>query len=848
MKLYFFSGLWFVALLLFRRLMVLNTMLRLRIWRLRGSLVADDQVAPYAHGGLAIAQRELEALGFTPIGWVRVERERGDTPDDEPRVYARMFHPTALAYAMVAFANAPEAAWPWSVAFTTHEANRRVVRTEDASDAWLLGHPPGMRVLSSSPGTMLEIWERHRVATADVIPVNIDHDAAFLIERDLALAHFDACVFDGRLAPGTDHAYLLSWPMALRASRLALASSKALPAQRTRRAQVRREQALPDYAVPVEAESGAYQRNADATSGPPRASFLAVLFGVTVVLFFGASWSSTHAAVTGAMVVGILFFHELGHYLAMRAFGYVDTTIFFVPYLGGFATGHKDRASIAERMFVLFAGPLPGLLVAGALAVGGFAANGTVRECVRLAAVINAFNLLPILPLDGGQVAYILLFARRPWLDIASRVVAIAGFLAMGLELDSSAPIFWVFAALLSIQLRSAWRTSTLRRKLWGARSASPGAAPARLVFEVIRETPLARLPYAQKVVFARTSLAQAWLAARLRVRDIVTWLAAYASVFMVGVAVLVAAYDPKYAGYEFAARKAPPPQIVADVPLPWPPGPAKVGTGKVLFLSRVGVGLFASPEALVAAQPAVVEALPGETVRALGPALFVWTQTPETKGDDDEVDEAAYEAAVNGAHERAVTALRGKGARFLEVPPTITIVECSTSSEAAAQAIVDRIVEHAVAQTSGAAFVPPWESANPPTPAESLARRTLYVAMEASRASRREDLAIEGLLLVPHAEAQGHSGDVSRPAARGGRACAGRRTSSRSYRRGRRSSRPRARRRGVGARDAAGRRSAARAPRPRRLERRSRVLHRERRADRPAGAGQLEPPAAHGD
>jgi len=33
-------------------------------------------------------------------------------------------------------------------------------------------------------------------------------------------------------------------------------------------------------------------------------------------------------------LVGILFLHEAGHWLAMRYYGYQDTAIFFIPFLG----------------------------------------------------------------------------------------------------------------------------------------------------------------------------------------------------------------------------------------------------------------------------------------------------------------------------------------------------------------------------------------------------------------------------------------------------------------------------------------------------------------------------------
>src|SRR5258706_5980780 len=42
------------------------------------------------------------------------------------------------------------------------------------------------------------------------------------------------------------------------------------------------------------------------------------------------------------VLVGVLLFHELGHYLGMRAFGYGDVRMFFIPFFGAAVSG-KSR-------------------------------------------------------------------------------------------------------------------------------------------------------------------------------------------------------------------------------------------------------------------------------------------------------------------------------------------------------------------------------------------------------------------------------------------------------------------------------------------------------------------------
>ena len=61
-----------------------------------------------------------------------------------------------------------------------------------------------------------------------------------------------------------------------------------------------------------------------------------------------------------AILVGVILVHELGHYVAMRAYGYRDVRIFFIPFLGAATAGTPMGISPVRRGIVSLAGPLPG--------------------------------------------------------------------------------------------------------------------------------------------------------------------------------------------------------------------------------------------------------------------------------------------------------------------------------------------------------------------------------------------------------------------------------------------------------------------------------------------------------
>jgi stage IV sporulation protein FB len=150
-----------------------------------------------------------------------------------------------------------------------------------------------------------------------------------------------------------------------------------------------------------------------------------------------------------AMFISILV-HELGHAFATRYFGWRSRIILY--QLGGLATVesgepwlpsyNEAESSPKSRILIALAGPIAGFLLAGiligllyAIPASGFGfrlgnpilgLGWTLSEAVppRLAALIsfmlyiNIFwglvNLLPVYPLDGGQIARELLSRKNP--------------------------------------------------------------------------------------------------------------------------------------------------------------------------------------------------------------------------------------------------------------------------------------------------------------------------------------------------------------------------------------------------------------------------------------------------
>lgn len=164
------------------------------------------------------------------------------------------------------------------------------------------------------------------------------------------------------------------------------------------------------------------------------------------------------------VITAVVMIHELGHFLAMKAYRYNDLGIFFIPLLGAYVSGTKREVSQKQSAVILLAGPLPGMLIGTAMllidrANPGFYLLGIpYYKVAGFFILLNLINLLPVYPLDGGQLL------NRVFLDeesLLSKVfvflsIALLGWFAWSLYSVSKNPVFFLLMALpITMLLRS---------------------------------------------------------------------------------------------------------------------------------------------------------------------------------------------------------------------------------------------------------------------------------------------------------------------------------------------------------------------------------------------------------
>ena len=123
----------------------------------------------------------------------------------------------------------------------------------------------------------------------------------------------------------------------------------------------------------------------------------------------------------------LLLVHELGHVFQLRREGIPASAPMFIPFLGAMVAMKEMPKDAAAEARVGLAGPVLGSLAALVpLAIYGLTGEELFRALAYIGFFLNLFNLLPVLPLDGGRA----MAALSPWMWFVGFGLLIAATIA----------------------------------------------------------------------------------------------------------------------------------------------------------------------------------------------------------------------------------------------------------------------------------------------------------------------------------------------------------------------------------------------------------------------------------
>jgi Zn-dependent protease len=153
--------------------------------------------------------------------------------------------------------------------------------------------------------------------------------------------------------------------------------------------------------------------------------------------------------------VVLLFVHEMGHVIALRREGIPSSAPMFIPFMGAVITARSLGDNALAEARVGLAGPILGSIgAAGVAVVGELTGSNLLIALAYFGFFINLFNLLPVVPLDGGRAAA----AMSPWMWFGGFGVLVA--LAF---LDPGNPILLIIVVFAGIQTYHRWKQRKTR-------------------------------------------------------------------------------------------------------------------------------------------------------------------------------------------------------------------------------------------------------------------------------------------------------------------------------------------------------------------------------------------------
>jgi Zn-dependent protease len=145
----------------------------------------------------------------------------------------------------------------------------------------------------------------------------------------------------------------------------------------------------------------------------------------------------------------LLLVHELGHYIEARRQGLNVSAPMFIPFLGAAILLRENPLNAWREALVAFAGPILGSIGAAAVWLVGEQQDSEFLLALAFTGfLVNLFNLIPVVPLDGGRIAA----AIHP-------AIWILGFVGLvGLLFLAPNPLLIIIVLVVGFELYRRWQ------------------------------------------------------------------------------------------------------------------------------------------------------------------------------------------------------------------------------------------------------------------------------------------------------------------------------------------------------------------------------------------------------
>jgi tetratricopeptide (TPR) repeat protein/Zn-dependent protease len=207
---------------------------------------------------------------------------------------------------------------------------------------------------------------------------------------------------------------------------------------------------------------------------------------------------------TTLFLVAALAIHECGHLIAMKVCRYKNLKMLFIPFFGAVASGESSEHNAFKIAIIALSGPIAGLLAGGvAVLLWLTTHNSVLLNFAFISVLLNGFNLLPIVPLDGGHFLNETLLAKYPKAELGFKIVAVITLFALAVRFK--VPALAVIGIFILLVLKVSYDMATAVNRLRTMKGVMGGGLTAEKVGtireEIVKANPqLGMMKFEQKL------------------------------------------------------------------------------------------------------------------------------------------------------------------------------------------------------------------------------------------------------------------------------------------------------------------------------------------------------------
>jgi Zn-dependent protease len=505
-----------VVLFILRYILVAQGILGFMLKRPSFQLIDRGDCPQHIQEFYAIKEKELLDMGFHFYYCCTIEDML--VKKHSLRYHFIYYHPEKKTYAALSASPEADHYFPFRVGFDTYFKNGKKLTTVNGTKHLIMHTIPHTILQDEYVGSLekqlavhLEYLNKNNIEDRDI---KIFAETKQGVEEMLAYEnrvnheYIDRLEKKGIIYKTGENQYLIK---TLSSIAFAHRQLQGLGKINTMKRQIMQKEKPSPPDIPVRMEVENYENALGVLNQKTRNTSGKIAFLLFTVILFTLAFGFLFSFALAFLLVIVIFIHEGGHLLAMSLLGYKDLKMLFIPLFGAVALGTAKNVPPHKKVITYFAGPVPGILLAF-LILAIFRYTGisilsspTLLTALVVLLVINYFNLVPVMPLDGGQILNTIFFSRFPIVQFIFLIISFLSLAAIALYLQE--PILLIAVLIIPF----AFRNHFIQRKLiiqlqqrLKNRETPPETSLIEETFSLLKQPPYNRLPFQRKIQVAK--------------------------------------------------------------------------------------------------------------------------------------------------------------------------------------------------------------------------------------------------------------------------------------------------------------------------------------------------------